>query len=45
MVFIDDNVPLFAKATEISTDSFWEGFEFLKNNIPLDTVYLIAENH
>ncbi|WP_420576087.1 hypothetical protein [Ekhidna sp.] len=45
MVFIGDNVPLFDTATEISTDSFWEGFEFLKNRIPVDTNYLVAENH
>ncbi|MEQ8628225.1 hypothetical protein [Ekhidna sp.] len=45
LVFIGDNIPLFAKATEISTDSFWEGFEFLKNRIPVDTIYLVAENH
>ncbi len=45
MVFIGDNIPLFSKATEMSTDMFWEGFEFLKNNIPIDTNYLVAENH
>lgn len=45
MVFIGDNVSLFAEAKETSSDSFWEGFEFLKKSIPIEENYLIAENH
>ena len=45
IVFIGENVPLFATASEISSEVFWDGFEFLKNRIPEEPNYLIAENH